>query len=136
MQGDHISFNKQLVNHALIVSRIKTMMGIRAGRDYLGKCLYTVGFGSNDYINNYFLPQFYPTSRIYTPDQYADLLIQLYSVQLKVSFFRLFFFTYTPAIFLILFWVENFDFVRVWSKENSSVRAWFLRLHSCRNGHV
>ncbi|KAL5787088.1 hypothetical protein ACOSP7_004037 [Xanthoceras sorbifolium] len=46
------------------------------------KCIYTVGMGNNDYINNYF-SQFYPKRSIYTPEQFATVLIQQYSHQLK-----------------------------------------------------
>lgn len=56
-----------------------------AAADYLKKCIYSVGLGSNDYLNNYFMPLYYPTSRQFTPDQYATVLIQQYTQQLKVS---------------------------------------------------
>lgn len=52
---------------------------------YLTKCLYSVGMGSNDYINNYLLPKHYPTSQGYTSDQYARVLTEQYSQQLRVS---------------------------------------------------
>lgn len=42
--------------------------------------------GSNDYINNYFMPKEYLTSRLYTPDEYADVLIRQYSRQLEVAY--------------------------------------------------
>ncbi|KAI3416687.1 Lipase_GDSL domain-containing protein [Psidium guajava] len=80
--GDIISLNRQLGNHLLTVSSIKGMLGSTASA-YLNKCIYTVGMGSNDYINNYFMPDIYPTSRIYTPEQYAGVLIQQYKQQLK-----------------------------------------------------
>ncbi|PWA49906.1 SGNH hydrolase-type esterase domain-containing protein [Artemisia annua] len=38
---------------------------------------------NNDYINNYFLSDKYNTSRIYTTDQYASVLIQQLSQQLR-----------------------------------------------------
>jgi len=53
--------------------------------NYLSKCIYSIGLGSNDYLNNYFMPQFYSSSRQYSPDEYADVLIQAYTEQLKVS---------------------------------------------------
>ncbi|KAI5348638.1 hypothetical protein L3X38_001525 [Prunus dulcis] len=80
-----ISFNQQLLNHQITVNRIASLM--RNNRpsavQYLGKCIYTVGIGSNDYINNYFVPRLYSTSRKYTPDQYAGVLIQEFSEQLR-----------------------------------------------------
>ncbi|KAM1796557.1 hypothetical protein ACFX11_036790 [Malus domestica] len=41
------------------------------------------------WINNYFKPQFYPTSRISTPEQYAQVLIEQYSRQILVTIFYL-----------------------------------------------
>lgn len=52
---------------------------------YLGRCIYSIGVGGDDYLNNYFMPQFYPTSRQYTPEQYANLLLQSYAQLLEVS---------------------------------------------------
>ncbi|KAK3195728.1 hypothetical protein Dsin_027038 [Dipteronia sinensis] len=81
--GARISFNKQLINHQITLSRIQIITAInQSAAVNISKCLYTVGFGNNDYINNYFSP-FYLTRRIYTPEQYATVLIQQYSLQLK-----------------------------------------------------
>jgi len=52
--------------------------------NYLSKCIFSIGMGSNDYLNNYFMPNYYSTSGQYTPDQYADVLIQQYSQQIRV----------------------------------------------------
>uniref|UniRef100_A0A803MVC1 Uncharacterized protein n=2 Tax=Chenopodium quinoa TaxID=63459 RepID=A0A803MVC1_CHEQI len=49
----------------------------------LNKCLYIVNIGSNVYINNYFSPQFYPSKRLFTPDEYANRLIARYRLQLR-----------------------------------------------------
>uniref|UniRef100_A0A803MDV6 Uncharacterized protein n=1 Tax=Chenopodium quinoa TaxID=63459 RepID=A0A803MDV6_CHEQI len=54
--------------------------------NYLYKCLYTVDIGGNDYINNYFLPQYYPSQRLYTLDQYTDLLISRYRSRLRILY--------------------------------------------------
>ncbi|WOG85038.1 hypothetical protein DCAR_0104224 [Daucus carota subsp. sativus] len=71
-------------------SKIKEMEPLLGGpkntTDYLGKCLFQFGFGSNDYLNNYFIPNLYPTSKLLTPEQYADDLISKYSVQLKTAY--------------------------------------------------
>lgn len=85
-QGTVISFSKQLLNHKTTVSRIVSLLGDEKSTEKnLSKCIYTVGIGNNDYINNYLMPQFYPTSRLHMPDQYAALLIEQYSQQLKVT---------------------------------------------------
>lgn len=52
--------------------------------NHLSQCIFTVGMGSNDYLNNYFMPAVYSSSRQYTPEQYADVLINQYSQQLTV----------------------------------------------------
>ncbi|KAK4769538.1 hypothetical protein SAY86_027688 [Trapa natans] len=85
--GQVISMNKQLSNHFAIVSRIAQIMkSYSAANRYLGKCVYTVITGNNDYINNYFMPEVYPTSRIYTPQQFADVLAKEYSDQLQTLY--------------------------------------------------
>ncbi|KAK3007490.1 hypothetical protein RJ639_014612 [Escallonia herrerae] len=105
--GGRISFDLQLHNHGITVSRITALQrNLTFTREYLSKCIYTVGMGSNDYINNYFMPQSYPTSRLFTPDQYAAVLIRQYSQQLhklynygarKVAIFGLGLIGCTPA---------------------------------------
>uniref|UniRef100_A0A803M2D3 GDSL esterase/lipase n=1 Tax=Chenopodium quinoa TaxID=63459 RepID=A0A803M2D3_CHEQI len=40
------------------------------------------GLGSNDYLNNYFMPNYYSTPNQYTPAAYATALLQEYSRQL------------------------------------------------------
>ncbi|XP_058771401.1 GDSL esterase/lipase At1g29670-like [Vicia villosa] len=83
--GFVISLGLQLTNHRAIVSQIASRLGsIDKAQQHLNKCLYYVNIGSNDYINNYFLPQLYSTSHIYTPQQYAEALIQELSLNLQV----------------------------------------------------
>ncbi|KAH9716369.1 hypothetical protein KPL71_021438 [Citrus sinensis] len=53
-------------------------------KEYLSKCIYTVGMGNYDYIKNYLLPHICPTSHVYTPEQYATVLVRQYSQQLKL----------------------------------------------------
>ncbi|XP_076955228.1 GDSL esterase/lipase At1g29670-like [Bidens hawaiensis] len=85
--GDRISLNKQLLNHAIVVSRLRILQRNRTfTKEYLSKCIYTVNMGSNDYINNYFMPDKYPAGRIYTPDRYASVLINQYSDQLRTLY--------------------------------------------------
>lgn len=68
------------------MSQVANILGDEArAADYLRKCIYSVGLGSNDYLNNYFMPQYYSTSRQFTPEEYADNLIGQYSQGLRVS---------------------------------------------------
>lgn len=86
MQGGRVSFTGQVNNYKTTVSQVVNILGGEdAAANYLSKCIYSVGLGSNDYLNNYFMPGTYSTSRQYTPDQYADVLIQQYAQQIRVS---------------------------------------------------
>ncbi|KAG8374658.1 hypothetical protein BUALT_Bualt10G0018900 [Buddleja alternifolia] len=85
--GDRISLSRQLLNHYLTVSQITNLLGNDfSAKKHLGKCLYYFVIGSNDYLNNYNIPEYYPTSSQYTPDEYATVLIQQYSQQLKTLY--------------------------------------------------
>lgn len=85
--GGRISFSGQVNNYKNIVQQIVRIIGDEnSAADYLSKCIYSIGVGSNDYLNNYFMPQYYSTSRQYTPQQYANVLIQQYTQQLKTLY--------------------------------------------------
>ncbi|KAK1382109.1 GDSL-like Lipase/Acylhydrolase superfamily protein [Heracleum sosnowskyi] len=85
--GDRVTFNEQLLRHGITKLRISVFQrNISFTKEYLRKCIYTVGMGNNDYLNNYLMPDKYSTSRIYTPERYADVLIQQYSKQLKALY--------------------------------------------------
>ncbi|XP_010540542.1 PREDICTED: GDSL esterase/lipase At1g29660-like isoform X2 [Tarenaya hassleriana] len=81
--GDRISFRQQVQNHRRLVSRVVNILGgEEMAANHLSRCIYSIGLGGNDYLNNYFMPLSYPFSRLYTPDQFADDLIDIYSKQL------------------------------------------------------
>lgn len=82
-QGKDISLGLQVQNHKGIVSQIGKKLGNKA-QQHLNKCLYYVNIGSNDYLNNYFLPEHYPSNSKLSPDRYAEILVQEYSTHLKV----------------------------------------------------
>ncbi|XP_058201343.1 GDSL esterase/lipase At5g45670-like [Rhododendron vialii] len=85
--GARISMNGQVNNYKNTVSQVVDLLGDEdSAANYLSKCIYSLGLGSNDYLNNYFMPDTYSTSRQYTPDQYADVLIQQYSQQIKTLY--------------------------------------------------
>ncbi|XP_050367382.1 GDSL esterase/lipase At1g29670-like [Argentina anserina] len=97
--GARISLDGQLKNHEITISRIADILGDRGAnrlqrsyyssikqwlaKRHLNQCLYSIGMGSNDFINNYFLPQHYNTSKSFTTEQYAEALITQYSEQIK-----------------------------------------------------
>ncbi|PWA77520.1 SGNH hydrolase-type esterase domain-containing protein [Artemisia annua] len=85
--GGHISLNMQLQNHAAILSRLLLLQqNSTFTNEYVKKCIYLVNMGSNDYINNYLMPEKFPTSRIFTPDQYAAVLASQFSQQLTTLY--------------------------------------------------
>lgn len=85
MQGGRISFSGQVSNYKNTVSQMVDILGDEdSAANYLSKCIYSIGLGSNDYLNNYFMPLYYSTSNRYTPDQYADSLVQDYTQQIRV----------------------------------------------------
>ncbi|KAK1554221.1 hypothetical protein Q3G72_009476 [Acer saccharum] len=82
--GARISFRGQVQNYRNTVQQVVSLLGDEdSAADYLSKCIYSIGLGSNDYLNNYFMPLYYSSSRQYTPEQWADLLIQEYTRQLS-----------------------------------------------------
>ncbi|XP_074578427.1 GDSL esterase/lipase At5g45670-like [Curcuma longa] len=85
--GGRIPFGGQLQNYQSAVEEMVSILGDEdSAANYLSKCIFSVGMGSNDYLNNYFMPAFYNTGEQYTPEQFADVLIQQYSQQLRTLY--------------------------------------------------
>ncbi|CAI0470888.1 unnamed protein product [Linum tenue] len=77
--GNHASMNQQLNNFGSVV---QVMLRYFRGdtsllNSYLGRCIFFSGMGSNDYLNNYFMSNFYTTGSDYTPEAFASLLLLL-----------------------------------------------------------
>lgn len=82
--GGRISFSGQVKNYQNTARQFVNLLGDEnTAADYLSKCIYSIGLGSNDYLNNYFMPMYYNTANRYTPEQYADALVQDYTEQLQ-----------------------------------------------------
>ncbi|WCJ27126.1 GDSL esterase/lipase At1g29660 [Euphorbia peplus] len=82
--GKNIPFDEQLENHRKTMLRLAQFLKSEEGAKwYLGKCLYTVGLGNNDYLNNYFVPDYYNSSKQYTLTQFTQLVIQQYKHQIQ-----------------------------------------------------
>ena len=78
--------NGQVNNYKNTVSQVVDILGDEdQAANYLSQCIFSLGLGSNDYLNNYFMPNYYSTSRQYTPEQYAQVLIQEYAQQIRVT---------------------------------------------------
>ncbi|KAK8487561.1 hypothetical protein V6N13_016404 [Hibiscus sabdariffa] len=87
--GARIPMNQQILqNHRAVVSKITKEMrnDAAASKKHLGKCIYAVQIGSNDYINNFFMPKFYDTSRRLTMPTFTNVLIQQLSQQLRILY--------------------------------------------------
>ncbi|XP_052189009.1 GDSL esterase/lipase At1g71691 [Diospyros lotus] len=78
-----IPFNQQIKNFEDTLHQITTEDRVPAAvlaRDLAGS-IFFVGIGSNDYLNNYLMPN-YETSKQYNPKKFARLLTEQYSQQL------------------------------------------------------
>ncbi|KAL0728034.1 hypothetical protein Bca4012_024127 [Brassica carinata] len=53
-------------------------------RKYLAKSIIAINIGSNDYINNYLMPDRYSSSKIYSGEDYANLLIKTLLAQITL----------------------------------------------------
>ncbi|KAL3522589.1 hypothetical protein ACH5RR_015423 [Cinchona calisaya] len=85
--GARISFAAQVNNYKNTVSQIVNLLGDEdSAANYLSKCIYSVGVGSNDYLNNYFMPLYYSSSRQFTPEHYAQVLIEQYAEQIRTLY--------------------------------------------------
>ncbi|PWA78751.1 SGNH hydrolase-type esterase domain-containing protein [Artemisia annua] len=88
-QGQLLGFLKFIPPYALATDQ-EISTGVNYGSGYSGIRKETgrvlVNIRSDDYTNNYLVPNSYPTSRIYTPDQYAAVLLRQYSQQLKTLY--------------------------------------------------
>ncbi|CAL8997711.1 unnamed protein product [Prunus brigantina] len=83
--GAHASMNQQVSNFGNTVAEMRRFFrgDANALSTYLGRCIFYSGMGSNDYLNNYFMPNFYTSSSDYTTKAYAAALLQDYSRQLS-----------------------------------------------------
>ncbi|KAF2314628.1 hypothetical protein GH714_028049 [Hevea brasiliensis] len=85
--GERVPLDMQLEHHQTTILDLVDILGTTWATEwYLSRCLYSVGMGNNDYLNNYFLPEYYNTSKEYTLQQFTQLLIQQYTQQLKTLY--------------------------------------------------
>ncbi|KAI4370995.1 hypothetical protein MLD38_019276 [Melastoma candidum] len=85
--GARISFGGQIQNYQNTVAQLVNILGDEdSTSNYLSKCIFSIGLGNNDYLNNYFMPNYYSTSSQFSPQEYADVLMQEYSQQLRTLY--------------------------------------------------
>ncbi|KAG6470421.1 GDSL esterase/lipase At1g71691-like [Zingiber officinale] len=76
-----IPFDQQIKNFESTLDQNTGNLGADAVYDAIARCIFFVGMGSNDYLNNYLMPD-YDTRNQYDGEQFADLLAHLYARQL------------------------------------------------------
>ncbi|KAK4417459.1 GDSL esterase/lipase [Sesamum alatum] len=77
--GHVIPLGQQLSNFKTTLNQLSNQMQEEELSNYLAKALVFVDMGANDYLNNYILPGVYRSMSTYSPQQFADLLINLYT---------------------------------------------------------
>ncbi|AAF43219.1 GDSL esterase/lipase [Arabidopsis thaliana] len=77
-----IPFDQQIHNFETTLDQVASKSGgAVAIADSVTRSLFFIGMGSNDYLNNYLMPNF-PTRNQYNSQQFGDLLVQHYTDQL------------------------------------------------------
>eukprot|EP00249_Psilotum_nudum_P035105 c55079_g1_i1 orf=390-1490(-) len=76
-----VDFDTQLEWFGNTVTTLKQLLGSVAAEVLVTRSLYTITFGSNDYINNYLL-SVSPTSKQFTASQYQEILLKKFQSQL------------------------------------------------------
>ncbi|PKI55004.1 GDSL esterase/lipase At1g71691-like [Punica granatum] len=80
-----IPFNEQIRNFQNTLDQITGNLRADDMANSIARCIFFVGMGSNDYLNNYLMPN-YNTRNQYNGQQFADLLVQQYTRQLTTLY--------------------------------------------------
>ncbi|EPS64557.1 hypothetical protein M569_10224, partial [Genlisea aurea] len=80
--GKVYSLDDQLDNHDSIISRLNNLVGIENTTELLSESLYVSYIGSNDYINNYFIPNNTALRAAISPQTFATFVTTTYYFQL------------------------------------------------------
>ncbi|KAG8079123.1 hypothetical protein GUJ93_ZPchr0007g4179 [Zizania palustris] len=78
--GERFSLSQQVLNWESNLETIRSQT--RDVEGYLASSIAIMVLGSNDYINNYLLTSLYDSANNYSPEDYADLLINHYTRQI------------------------------------------------------
>ncbi|KAL8250743.1 hypothetical protein R6Q59_034436 [Mikania micrantha] len=84
--GDRYPMNQQVVNFETTLGQLRTIMSPFDLTRLLSNSIVVMAFGSSDYINNYLMPNIYSTSQSYTPEAFANLLLNRYARQLHALY--------------------------------------------------
>ncbi|RZC92266.1 hypothetical protein C5167_026900 [Papaver somniferum] len=81
--GNRINMDAQLDNFANTRNYIISTLGDHGANEFLAKALFIVVMGSNDFIDNYFIPFLsIPEQKLLTPKMFVDILISRFRLQL------------------------------------------------------
>lgn len=76
--GSLFSFSEQIQNFKNTLNQLRDQMAEEEMSQYLAKALVVLAISSNDYDLNYLLPVLSNSSLLYSPDEYADILVKTY----------------------------------------------------------
>ncbi|MCL7046539.1 hypothetical protein MKW94_024629 [Papaver nudicaule] len=81
--GNRINMDAQLDNFANTKNYIISKLGDHGSNKFLARALFVVVMGSNDFIDNYFIPFLsIPEQKMLTPKMFVDILISRFRLQL------------------------------------------------------
>ncbi|CAI0475311.1 unnamed protein product [Linum tenue] len=85
--GHNVALGTQVQNHQITLSRIVARKGDNeTAAEHLNACVYYMAIGSNDYLNNYFLPDHYKTSNEFSVEEFATHLISTYGDRIRTLY--------------------------------------------------
>ncbi|CAN0910946.1 GDSL esterase/lipase At1g29670, partial [Linum grandiflorum] len=86
--GQNVPLSVQVRNHQSVFSRIANLKGNSndSALEHLSTCVYYMQIGSNDYLNNYFQPDHYTTSKDFSVEEYPSYLITGYEKQVRILY--------------------------------------------------
>ncbi|CAH1421952.1 unnamed protein product [Lactuca virosa] len=86
LQGDRYTLSQQVVNFETTLGQLRSMMSPGNLTQLLSNSIVVMVFGSNDYINNYLMPNIYASRRTYTPEAFANTLLNRYALQIHALY--------------------------------------------------
>ncbi|CAI0475419.1 unnamed protein product [Linum tenue] len=85
--GHNVALGTQVQNHQITLSRIVARKGDNeTAAEHLNACVYYMAIGSNDYLNNYFLPDHYKTSNEFSVEEFATHLVSTYGDRIRTLY--------------------------------------------------
>ncbi|KAA3470655.1 GDSL esterase/lipase [Gossypium australe] len=84
LMGARVPMSIQIRNHKTIIARIRKIIRNDSSTEkLLRQCIYSIQIGSNDFVNNYFKPNFYNSSHGYSLSEFATMLVRQFAHQIK-----------------------------------------------------